>query len=420
MEYDSKSYKAEGDKMAYLERTLRPVLEKTAKGFRVLLLNGQRQVGKSTLLKTIAKGTKRGYVSLDDLEMRRLAQNDPELFLQQNLPPVIIDEVQYAPELFPYIKIYVDDHRDAKGAFWLTGSQKYKLMQGVQESLAGRIAILDLMGLSYREKTKKPFSGKPFIPSMDKTNDGKKLTINEVYKHIWQGCLPEPFADKKIERERYFSSYVQTYIERDVKDFYNVEKPLQFFDFISVVAAQTGQLLNYSSIARDIGTDVKTAQTWMRILERSSLVYLLRPYSPNITNRIIKTPKMYFLDTGLCAYLTRWLTPEALMAGAMSGAILETYAIGEILKSYLHNGASAYLWFYRDKNQNEIDLLIEQNGSLYPIEIKKTARPGSSDYGSFKELAKLQKPVGLGAVLCLKPERLPLSREVVSIPIWEI
>jgi predicted AAA+ superfamily ATPase len=406
--------------MADLERTLRPVWEKTAKGFRVLLLNGQRQVGKSTLLKNIAKGSKRGYVSLDDLEMRKLAQNDPELFLQQNPPPVIIDEVQYAPELFPYIKIYVDENRNDKGAFWLTGSQKYKLMQGVQESLAGRIAILDLMGLSYREKIKKPFSGKPFIPSMDKSNAGKKSTINDVYKYIWQGGLPEPFVDKKIERERYFSSYVQSYIERDVKDFYNVEKPLQFFELISVVAVSLEKMLNYSSIARDVRIDVKTAQTWIGVLERSGLVYLLRPYSPNITNRIIKTPKMYFLDTGLCAYLTKWLTPEALMAGAMSGAILETYAVCEILKSYLHNGIEPALWFYRDTNQNEVDILIERNGTLYPIEIKKTASPGLNDYGSFKELVKLQKPIGLGAVLCLKPERLPLSREAVSIPILEI
>ena len=190
--------------------------------------------------------------------------------------------------------------------------------------------------------------------------------------------------------------------------------------FISVVAAQTGQLLNYSSLARDIGIDVKTAQTWMGILERSGLVYLLRPYSPNITNRIIKTPKMYFLDTGLCAYLTRWLTPETLMNGAMSGAILETYVVGEIVKSYLHNGIEPAIWMYRDANQNEVDIILEQNGSLYPIEIKKSMNPGPADCKSFRELIKLKKNIGPGAILCLKPERLPISREAVSIPIWEI
>jgi predicted AAA+ superfamily ATPase len=405
--------------MADLERTLKDVISRTSEGFRVFMLNGQRQVGKSTLLKNMAEGTNRRIVSLDDLGMQKLAKQDPELFLQQNPPPVIIDEIQYAPELFPYIKIYVDNHREDKGAFWLTGSQKYKLMQGVQESLAGRIAILDMMGLSYREKIKKPFSGKPFIPSMDKQND-EKINILELYQHIWEGSLPEPYVDEKIERDRYYSSYVKTYIERDVKDFYNVEKPIQFFDFISVTAAQTGQLLNYSSVARDIGIDVKTAQTWMGILERSGIVYLLHTYSPNITKRIIKTPKIYFLDTGLCAYLTKWLTPESLMKGAMAGAILETYVVGEILKSYLHNGREPAVYFYRDANQNEVDLVLEENGTLYPIEIKKTANPGLDDCRSFKELEKLQKKVGLGAVLCLKDERMPLSRDVVSIPVWEI
>ena len=406
--------------MTDLERTLAPIIENTAKGFRVLLLNGQRQVGKTTLFKNMAKRSKRRYISLDDMTARKLARQDPELFLQQNPPPVIIDEIQYAPELFPYIKIYADEHREHKGAFWLTGSQKYKLMQGVQESLAGRIAILDLMGLSYREKTKKPFDGRPFLPSMDKSGNSKKLTIQEVYQHIWEGSLPEPFADKKVERERYFSSYVQSYIERDVRDFYNVEKPIQFFDFLSVVASQTGQLLNYSSIGRDVSIDMKTAQTWMGILERSGLVYLMHPYSPNITKRIIKTPKIYFLDTGLCAYLLKWFSSESLMMGAMAGSMLETYAVGEILKSYFHNGREPAIYLYRDRNQNEIDMVLEENGTLYPVEIKKTTNPGSDDYRNFKELAKLKKKIGLGAVLCLKSERIALSREVVSIPLWEI
>lgn len=406
--------------MANLTRTLEPELDKASEAFRVILVNGQRQVGKSTILQNLAKGTKRAYVSLDDTRLRKLAKEDPHLFLQQMPPPIIIDEVQYAPELFPCIKIYVDEHKNEKGAFWLTGSQKYKLMENVQESLAGRIAIFDLMGLSYSEKDKMPFSGKPFLPSMDKQKNTKKLTVQDVYKLIWEGSLPEPIVNKKIDRNRYYASYIKSYIERDVRDFYNVEKPIQFFDFVSVVAAQTGQLLNYSSMARDIGIDVKTAQTWMGILERSGLVYLLRPYSPNITKRIIKTPKMYFLDTGLCAYLTKWLTPESLMCGAMAGAILETYVVGEILKSYLHNGEEPLMYMYRDANQNEIDIVLEQNGTLHPIEIKKTANPSLGDCNSFKELKKLKKEVGLGAVICLQDMRIPLSRDVVSIPVWEI
>jgi predicted AAA+ superfamily ATPase len=406
--------------MANLERTMRQVMERAANGFRVVLLTGQRQVGKTTMLQDMAKGTKRKYVSLDDMNNRALAQSDPELFLLQNPPPVIIDEVQYAPNLFTYIKIYADGHRNDKGAFWLTGSQKYKLMQGVQESLAGRIGIFDMLGLSYREKIKKPFSGRPFLPSMDKPEDGKKITPQELYGQIWLGSLPELVVDRKIDRDWFYSSYVQSYIERDVRDFYKVEKPTQFFEFLSVTAAQTGQLLNYTSIARDIGIDVKTAQTWMGILERSGLVYLLRPYSPNITNRIIRTPKMYFLDTGLCAYLTKWPTPDTLMAGSMSGAILETYVVGEILKSYYNNGRQPAMYLYRDANQNEVDIVLEEAGTLYPVEVKKTANPGPGDCKSFKELGKLQKKAGIGAVLCLKPERIPISREAVSIPVWEI
>ena len=406
--------------MADLERTIKTTIEKTSEGFRVLLLNGQRQVGKTTLLRNMAKSTKRNYISLDDNEAKMLAKNEPEIFLQQYPPPVIIDEIQYAPELFPHIKIHADNNRADKGAFWLTGSQKYSLMQGVTESLAGRIAILDLMGLSYREKIKRPFSGKPFLPSMDRTKDAKQLSMRTVYKHIWEGSMPEPYTDKRVERERYYSSYIKSYIERDVKDFYNLEKSIQFYDFIAAAASLTGQLLNYSNLARDIGIDVKTAQVWLGILEKSGLIYLLHPYSPNITKRIIKTPKLYFLDTGLCAYLTKWLTPETLMAGAMSGAILETYVFAEILKSYYHNGIEPAIYFYRDANQNEIDIVLEENGILYPIEIKKTASPGAGDYKSFKELQKLKKKIGIGAVLCLKNERIALSKEAVSIPVWEI
>jgi predicted AAA+ superfamily ATPase len=293
-------------------------------------------------------------------------------------------------------------------------------MEGVQESLAGRIAILDLMGLSYREKIGKPFDGQPFLPSMTKLEGGRKLTVQEVYTRIWEGSLPEPVVDRNIDREKYYGSYVQSYIERDVKDFYNVAKPIQFFDFISVVAAQTGFLLNYSSLARDVSVDVKTAQTWMGILERSGLVYLLHPYSSNVTNRLVRTPKMYFLDTGLAAYLTRWTTPEALMNGAMSGNIFETYVVGEILKSYLHNGREPLMYLYRTTDKEEVDILLEENGVLYPLEVKKTANPGLNDYKTFNRIAKLKKPVGLGSVICLQPERIPLSREVVSIPVWEI
>jgi len=412
-----------------LERTMTKVIQDFSRIFRVLLLTGQRQVGKTTLLDELVK-KKRPYVTLDNPKLRKMAQNDPELFLSENPPPVLIDEVQYAPELFPYIKMYVDTHKNHKGAFWLTGSQKFSLMKGINESLAGRIAILDLLGLSYREKIRLPYSGRPFVPELSSHNKaaGRRqnsvkispLTAKEIYKHIWEGSLPEPIANKKLNREIFYSSYIQSYIERDVRDFYNIEKPLQFYNFLSAVAARTGNLVNYSNLARDIGIDVKTAQAWMGILERSGLVYLLKPYSPNVTGRIIKTPKVYFLDTGLCAYLCRWETPETLYSGAMDGAILETWCFGEILKSYWHNGIDPLIYFYRDTDQKEIDFVIEKNMTLYPVEVKKTAMPTENDIKHFGALKKLGKKTGAGAVLCLSQDRIPVSREAVSIPVWEI
>ncbi|GHV95198.1 ATPase [Spirochaetia bacterium] len=401
-----------------LERTIKPFIEEISRGFRVVLLNGQRQVGKSTLIESMAAGERR-YVSLDNIKFRNLAQSDPELFIRQNPPPVIIDEVQYAPELFTYIKIYADTHKNEKGAFWLTGSQKFKLMKGVQESLAGRIAILDLLGLSYREKIRKP-KCMPFLPDMEPNKTVKKVSPLELYTRIWEGALPEPVVDKRLDREVFYGSYVQSYIERDVRDFYNVEKPLQFYDFLRVVAARTGNLVNYASLAKDIGIDLKTAQTWMGILERSGIVFLLHPYSPNVTKRIIKTPKVYFLDTGLAAYLCRWSTADTLMNGAMDGQILETYCLGEILKSYSHNGREPLLYFYRDADQKEVNFIIEENMTLYPVEVKKTANPDNNCIKSFRVLEKLGKKVGTGAVLCLQPERIPLDRGTVSIPVWEI
>ena len=411
-----------------LERTLVRVIEEFSRNFRVLLLTGPRQVGKTTLLEKMAEG-KRAYVTLDDAKLRTLARNDPELFLRENPPPILIDEVQYAPELFPYIKMYVDSHKTHKGAFWLTGSQKFSLMKGIQESLAGRIVILDLLGLSHREKMKVPYSGKPFLPELPARTVSrnksagpvmKPLAPKEAYKRIWEGSMPELVTGKKISREAFYASYIQSYIERDVRDFYNVEKPLQFYNFLSAVAARTANLVNYSSLARDIGIDVKTAQVWMGVLERSGLVYLLKPYSPNVTKRIIKTPKVYFLDTGLCAYLCRWETPETLYAGAMDGAILETWCLGEILKSYWHNGITPLIYFYRDTDQKEIDFVIERNMTLYPVEVRKTAMPGEADIKHFAALIKLGKKTGTGAILCLTQSRIPINREVVSIPAWEI
>jgi predicted AAA+ superfamily ATPase len=320
----------------------------------------------------------------------------------------------------------VDTHKQ-DGLFWLTGSQKFHLMQGTSnqrfaESLAGRVAILDMLGFSQKELRGQAQDSAPFLPSPEWVGrrDEQGLTVQEVYSLIWDGSFPKMMVNPDTDRETFYRSYIQTYIERDVKDFHNIKDEIAFYNFLSIAAARTGSLLNYNDFARDAGIDVKTVKLWLSILERSGLVILLQPWFQNRTKRMIKTPKLYFLDTGLCAYLTGWDTPQALGKGALSGAILETWVFTEILKSYWHNGKEPLLYFYRDHDQQEIDFVIEQNGMLYPMEVKKTAAPHKADLRNFGALAKLGKPVGQGAVLCFQPGYQPISREVMAMPVWGI
>jgi predicted AAA+ superfamily ATPase len=406
-----------------LERTIQPVIEKASKGFPVLLLTGMRQVGKSWLMEHL-RGETRAYVSLDDLRARALAKSDPKRFIDENPPPVIIDEVQYAPELFTYIKIYADKAKK-DGLFWLTGSQKYRLMQGIQESLAGRVAILDMLGLSYKEIIKKPNEAVPFLPSLDlpkKPPACKPLTSPEVFNIIWQGSFPRIITNKNARdmRKLFYDSYIQTYIERDVKDFYNIENELSFYNFLVSIAARTGQLVNYSDLARDVQIDMRTAKLWLEILERSGVIYLLYPYHSNVSKRIIKTPKLYFMDTGLASYLCSWDTADALRNGAQSGTMLETFVFAEIVKSYWHNGDTPNIYFYRDTDQKEVDFVIEKNMKLYPIEVKKTASPNADNYKSFNILSTLKKQIGTGAVICLYEKTTSIDKNVISVPAWEI
>ena len=406
-----------------LERTLSRTIRNASETFPVILLTGPRQVGKTTLLEQLAEKNRR-YVTLDDLEQRNLARTDPVLFLQTHTPPVIIDEVQYAPELFTYIKMHVDKQKKA-GDFWLTGSQKFHLMKGIRESLAGRIAIIDLLGLSYAEMTNRAYDNIPFIPAADwieniRNGPQKSRTLAEVYETIWNGSFPKLFTDKNKNRDLFYRSYIKTYIERDVKDSSRINDDIAFYNFLRAAAARTGQLLNYADMARDVNIDAKTAKLWLTILERSGIIQLLEPYYNNITKRIIKTPKLYFLDTGLCAYLTGWDSPKTLEAGALSGPILETYVFSEILKSYWHNGKEPHIYFYRDNDQKEIDFVIDTNGRLYPVEVKKTATPGLADIKNFNVLKGLKRECGEGAVICFRQDIIPLSGEVTAIPVWDI
>lgn len=403
------------------QRTQMQTIYECNESFPVLLVTGPRQVGKTTLLEMCAEEGRR-YVTLDDLDVRRMAQEDPGLFVQTYQPPIIIDEIQYAPQLFSYIKIIVDREKK-NGMFWLTGSQKFHLMKGITESLAGRVAIIDLLGLSQAEREGRFDHQLPFIPTVEwikQTRDTiqKPQQLKEIYEHIWRGSFPRVNIDlKDTTRQRFYSSYIQTYVQRDVKDILTVSDDTSFYNFISAVAARTGQMLNYADLARDVAIDNKTAKAWLSVLETSGLIYLLRPYHNNLSKRLVKAPKIYFLDTGLCAYLTKWPNAESLESGAMSGAILETYLFGEILKSYWHNGKEPFFHYYRDADKKEIDLLIETGDTLYPVEFKKTATPSQTASRYFAVLNNLGKNIGHGAVICFVEGDVPLSREVTAIPV---
>jgi predicted AAA+ superfamily ATPase len=404
-----------------LDRTMGPFIESVSRAFPVLMLTGMRQVGKSTLLEML-RTRERKYVSLDDLRDRELARNDPALFIQRYEPPVVIDEIQYAPELFPYIKIYADTHAE-NGLFWLTGPQQFQLMKGIRESLAGRVAILDLLGFSCREMEGRAFSGGPFLPSMDlikNVEERQSPQLLELYRRIWLGSFPRLIVHGGENREIFYKSYLQTYIERDIRNDLGVGSETEFYNFIRAVAVRSGNLLNYAALARDVNIDARTAKTWMSALERSGVVKLLEPYYNNITKRMIKTPKVYFMDTGLAAYLANMDTPAALEASYLTGSMLETYAFAEIMKSYRHNGREPDIFFFRDADQKEIDFVIEQNGTLYPIDVKKTATPSRADAKNFEALRRLKKPLGVGAVVCLRQTVAPLAENLVAVPVWEI
>lgn len=405
----------------YIPRAIEPAVLAAAKAFPVILVTGPRQVGKTTLLKHIAERG-RNYVTLDDPLQRRLAVEEPELFLQRFEAPVIIDEIQYAPELLPHIKMRVD--RDgSKGAYWLTGSRMFHLMQNASESLAGRVGILRLLGLSQAELAGR--ANVPFLPSTEILSAKRKAAetggLAEVFAAIQRGSAPALFADNgRPEVELFYSSYVQTYLQRDIKDLSQVGDELAFLRFLTAVAARTGRMLQYADLARDIGISQPTAKKWLSLLVTSGIVTLVEPWYSNTLTRMIKAPKLYFLDTGLCAYLTRWTSPEALEAGAASGAFFETFVVSEIMKSWYNAGKTPPVFYYRDKERNEIDLILEADGRLYPIEIKKSANPGKDAVAAFRFLANAGKPTGPGAVVCCATEYLPLDGNNSIVPWWMV
>ena len=403
----------------YVPRTLERYVRKAARQEPVLLVTGARQVGKTTLLRR-ASARGRTYVTLDDPLVLRLAREDPALFMQRFPPPVLIDEIQYAPALLPHVKMTVDRSR-RPGLFWLTGSQQFHLMKGVSESLAGRVGVVQLLGLSRRELLRQPGESRPFLPRPARIRElhgsGGRLGMKALFELIWRGSFPVIALNKKADRDLFYGSYVQTYLQRDVRDLARVGDEMALLRFLRAAAARTAQLLNLSDLARDADIAPNTAKHWLSILQASGILYLLEPYHTNLTKRLVKAAKLYVLDTGLCAYLTGWSSPQTLESGAMSGAMLETWVVTELLKGYLHNGLAAPFYYYRDKDKKEIDLLIVQNGVVYPLEIKKSAAPSRDDVRHFQALNRLKPAVGHGGVVCLMQDVLPLTAAVHTIPV---
>lgn len=424
--------------MTYIKRAAEETISKVSKMFPVLLVSGPRQVGKTTLLLKLAEeqkeiGIARKYVTLDDPDVRYLAKKDPALFLQRYSPPVLIDEIQYAPELFPYIKMSVDKAKQ-KGAFWITCSQVFRLMQNVSESLAGRVGIVNLLGLSDAEiyqVTNEPFTTEP-NRLLKRLSVTKPRELNEIYQRIFKGSMPELYANNNIDWETYYSSYVNTYLQRDISQLAQVADEMQFYNFMTIVASLTSKPVVYEEIANGAGISAITAKKWLSILVSSHIIALVQPYYNNILKRVVKMPLLHFLDTGLAAYLLKWGNPEALERGAMSGAFFETYVFSEIYKSYLNEGKEPPIFYYRDKDQKEIDLLLYQNGTLSPIEIKKASSPGKvaiknfdvlkpiTKASTFDNLTALKTEIGNGSVICMANDLLPLDEKNWFVPVYLI
>ncbi|AEW77114.1 LOW QUALITY PROTEIN: putative AAA+ superfamily ATPase [Aggregatibacter actinomycetemcomitans ANH9381] len=399
----------------YLSRQIQPLVSRLLKQFPAVLVTGARQVGKSTLLKHIAKDY--AYLTFDDPLLLEQAKQEPRLFFLNHAGNVILDEVQYAQELFSLLKLEIDKQQK-NGMFLLSGSQAFELMQNVSETLAGRIAILKLQGLSLREILNVEFY-LPFIPSRDYLASREKMlkSPENIWQIIHKGDMPRLYQ-QETDWEIYYSSYVSTYIERDVRQLTNITNTTDFTRFMVALASRSGELLNYSNVAQEVGVSNETIKRWTAILQTSGIIYLLQPYSNNHLKRTIKTPKIYFLNTGLMAYLTKWLTPETISKGAKSGQFFESFVVSEIIKSFTNNGIEPPLYFYRNTNQKEIDLIIEYDRTIYPIEIKTTANPNKKWQKVLRcnSLGK-ESTIGLGVIINQYPNKHYLAENLVALPV---
>jgi uncharacterized protein len=405
----------------YRTRYLESHVLQLSQWFPVVLVTGPRQSGKTTMLQHLVavEGADRRYVTLDDFGARRLALEDPVLFFQTYPPPMVIDEIQQAPGLLSQLKAVVD-RSGKKGLYWLTGSQHFPLMRGVSESLAGRVGLCRLLGLSAAEEAElvpgKTAFGPDQFRGRAKLEEGGSVA---VFKRIARGAFPRFIHDDAPPASVYHSSYLQTYIERDIRAMQNLADLAAFERFLRMAAARVGQVLNLSDIGRDTGVTVPTVKEWLALLQATFQVYLLQPYFPNIGKRQIRSPKLYFLDTGLACHLTGWPDGETAFRGAMAGALFENYVVGEVIRSYWHRGEEAPIWYWRTKEKKEVDVLLELGGRLHPVEVKLTGSPGRRDLAGIRSLSSSIE-TGPGAIVCMTEESSPLSDDVTAIPVTAI
>lgn len=404
--------------MIYIERALERKFLRMNSFFKAILVTGARQVGKTTMLKHLAEGQNRTYISMDNTMARTLAQTDPVLFFQTYKPPIIIDEIQKAPELFEQIKIMCDETEE-RGLFWLTGSQQYKMMKNIRDTLAGRIGILELYSFSKNEVDKEVFTNKlDFSLSclLERQKVAKKNDIVDVFEHIWRGGMPDALRADNEQRQEYFNSYIETYLMRDVAEEGGITDSIRFRRFLNACAALTAEQVNYKTLAESAEISQPTAKEWLRILQGLGIVYLLPPFANNELKRLTKTPKLYFCDTGLCAYLSMWLTRDTLMQGAASGHYFENYVVIELLKNFSYSADKANLTYYRDSNAKEIDVLVEENGLVHPLEIKKSANPDRREIKKYEVLDKTTLKRGSGGIVCMCEEVIPIDKTNCFIP----
>ncbi len=404
--------------MKYIERTLERKFLKMSSFFKAVLITGARQVGKTTILKHLAEGQKRTYVSMDNTMARTLAKSDPVLFFQTYKPPIIIDEIQKAPELFEQIKIMCDESEE-RGLFWLTGSQQYNMMKNVRETLAGRIGILELYSLSKNE-----VDGIRFPNEMDfslaclqqrQACTGKNDVV-DVFDHIWRGGMPDAIYADAEQRQEYYNSYIETYLMRDVSEEGGITDSVRFRKFLNACAALVAEQVNYKTLAEAAEISQPTAKEWLRLLQGIGIIYLLQPFANNELKRLAKTPKLYFCDTGLCAYLSMWLTRDTLMNGAASGHYFENYVIIELVKNFSYSSVKANLTYYRDSNAKEIDVMVEENGLIHPLEIKKSANPDRREIKKYEIIDKTNLERGSGGIICMCEEVIPIDGKNCFIP----